>query len=169
MAHQIYFFSLQFLDTFESKAPKINFFKIKKVINPDITVADLNKTSASTMNEHLGIEFLEIGDDYITAKMPVDKRTIQPYGLLHGGASLVLAETLGSIGADSSIDGRKYFTVGLEINANHIRSAKSGFVYGKAMPLHIGRRSHVWEVKIKNEDDQLVCVSRITLAIIEKK
>ena len=121
------------------------------------------------MSEHIGIEFLEIGEGFVTARMPVDKRTIQPYGLLHGGASLALAETLGSVAANISVDHTKYNTVGLEINANHIRSARSGFVYGKAMPLHIGRSTHVWEIKIKNEDDQLICVSRITMAIIEKK
>ena len=125
--------------------------------------------NAGTMGEGIGIEFLEIGDHFVTARMPVDKRTVQPYGILHGGASVALAETLGSVGAHCSIDSSKFASVGLDINANHIRAVKSGFVYGKATPLHIGRTTHVWEINITNEADQLVCISRITMAIIEKK
>jgi len=121
------------------------------------------------MADHLGIEFLELGDDFLSAKMPVDKRTKQPYGILHGGASLVLAETLGSVAASCTIDVDKSMAAGLEINANHLRSVTEGFVYGKARPLHVGKKIHVWEVKIKNEEGDLVCISRITLAIIDRK
>ncbi|MEM1137134.1 MAG: hotdog fold thioesterase [Bacteroidota bacterium] len=121
------------------------------------------------MVTHLGIEFTEIGKDFLCAKMPVDERTKQPLGLLHGGASVVLAETLGSLAATLCIDQEQFIGVGLEINANHIRSMKEGFVYGKATPLHIGRSTHVWQIQIKNEKSELVCTSRITMAIIEKR
>ena len=140
-----------------------------QLISPDITVADLNKMSADTMVDNIGIEFLDIGPDFITAKMPVDKRTIQPYGLLHGGASVALAETLGSVAAHASIDSSKYMAVGLEINANHIKSARSGHVVGIARPIHIGRNTHVWEIRISNEDDALISISRLTVSIIEKR
>lgn len=118
---------------------------------------------------HVGIEITEVGTDYLCGKMPVDQRTHQPMGLLHGGASVVLAETLGSIAATLSVDTKKYFCVGLEINANHIRGVKNGYVYGKATPLHIGRSTHVWQINIRNEDEKLVCTSRITMAIREIK
>lgn len=121
------------------------------------------------MVEHLGIEFTEVSKDSISATMPVDNRTVQPYGILHGGASVALAETLGSVAAHASIDFSKYQSVGLEINANHIRSVKSGKVTGTASPVHIGRSTHVWSIEIKNEEGQLVCTSRITMAIIEKR
>lgn len=114
---------------------------------------------------HVGIEITEVGTDYLCGKMPVDKRTHQPMGLLHGGASVVLAETLGSIAATLAVDPKQYYCVGLDINANHIRSVKSGYVYGKATPLHVGRSTHVWQINISNEDDQLVCSSRITMAV----
>ena len=139
------------------------------MINSDITPEQLQKGSQQSMVDHLGIEFLEVSPTCIKAKMPVDYRTIQPYGLLHGGASVVLAETLGSIAAQMNIDGEKYAAVGLEINANHIRSVRSGSVYGTTAPLHIGKSTHVWEIKITNEDDKLVCVSRLTVSIIEKR
>ena len=139
------------------------------MINTDITVADLNAMSNGTMVENLGIEFTLIEKDRIVATMPVDQRTIQPYGLLHGGASVSLAETLGSVAAHCSIDFSKYQSVGLEINANHIRSARSGYVTGTAKPVHIGRSTHVWAIEIVDESEKLVCTSRITLAIIEKK
>jgi len=125
--------------------------------------------SNGTMVENLGIEFTLIEKDRIVATMPVDQRTIQPYGLLHGGASVSLAETLGSVAAHCSIDFSKYQSVGLEINANHIRSARSGYVTGTAKPVHIGRSTHVWAIEIVDESEKLVCTSRITLAIIEKK
>lgn len=122
-----------------------------------------------SMVEHLGIEFTEIGEDYLKARMPVDNRTKQPFGLLHGGASVSLAETLGSVAAYSVIDPSKYKCVGLEINANHLRSETSGYVYGMAKPVHIGKSTQVWEIKISNEAEKLVCISRITMAVLEKK
>lgn len=122
-----------------------------------------------SMPTHIGIEFTELGDDYLRARMPVDDRTRQPFGILHGGASVALAETLGSVGAGLVIDDTKYRCVGQEINANHIRAIKDGFVTGTARPLHLGRRSHVWEIRIVDEQDRLVCISRITMAIIDQQ
>ena len=121
------------------------------------------------MPGHVGIEITEIGDDYVTARMPVDHRTTQPYGLLHGGASVLLAESLGSVAGTMCVNVAEEAVVGLEINANHIRSVKSGFVYGVAKPLHIGRNTQVWEIKITNEENKLVCASRITLAVVKIK
>ena len=117
------------------------------------------------IGEYIGIEFTEIGDDYLTGKMPVDHRTRQPLGLLHGGASCVLAETLGSVGASLCIDQTKQVAVGLDINANHLRAVRDGYVYGTAKPVHIGRSTQVWEIKIVNESKQLVCISRLTMAV----
>ena len=139
------------------------------MINTDITLADLNAMNKGTMGENLGIEFTQIEADKIVATMPVDERTVQPYGILHGGASVSLAETLGSVAAYCSIDFAKYLPVGLEINANHIRSARSGYVTGTAKPVHIGRSTHVWAIEIVDEAEKLICTSRITMAIIEKK
>ena len=128
----------------------------------------LNMMSQGTINENLGIEFVEIGDDYLVAKMPVDKRTIQPMGLLHGGASVVLAETLGSLASVLLInDISKQAAVGLEINANHLRPATSGYVYGTVKPIKIGRRTHVWQITIHNEENKEVCISRLTTMIVD--
>jgi len=121
-----------------------------------------------TLNGTLGITFVEVGDDFIRATMPVDARTAQPYGLLHGGASVALAETLGSMGATMCVDVNEYQVVGQEINANHVRAARSGLVTGTARPLHLGGRSHVWGIDIVNEAKKLVCVSRITVAVIKR-
>ncbi|MFM7856315.1 MAG: hotdog fold thioesterase [Flammeovirgaceae bacterium] len=121
------------------------------------------------MVTHIGIEFTQIGEDFIEAKMPVDSRTHQPLGLLHGGASVVLAETLGSVAATCCVDRNTQYCVGLEINANHIKSVKTGFVYGVAKPIHIGKKTHVWEIRITNEAKEMVCISRITMAIIDKR
>ncbi len=133
-----------------------------------LTLDALDSFSNNTIADHLGIEFTEIGTDYIAAKMPVDKRTHQPFGLLHGGASVVLAETLGSIASFLCLkDPKKQHAVGLEINANHIRSVKEGFVYGKVTALHVGRSTHIWEIKITNDESKLVCVSRLTVAIVD--
>jgi 1,4-dihydroxy-2-naphthoyl-CoA hydrolase len=121
--------------------------------------------SNNTMVQHLGIEFTEVGDDFLEARMPVDARTLQPFGLLHGGASATLAETLGSIGAYHCIDETKA-CVGLEINANHIRAARSGWVTGRAMPLHLGRTTHVWEIRITDDLGDLTCISRLTMMIL---
>ncbi|MEM6831586.1 MAG: hotdog fold thioesterase [Bacteroidota bacterium] len=139
----------------------------KERIFPDyVQLETLNDMSKGTMVEHVGIEFTAIGDDFIEATMPVDHRTKQPMGLLHGGASVVLAETLGSVAASSVLDLTKQYAVGLEINANHIKSAKNGLVKGKATPVHIGRGTHVWSIEIKNEEGNLVAISRITMAIL---
>lgn len=120
------------------------------------------------MLAHLGITLTEIGADYICGKMPVDERTKQPHGLLHGGASVVLAESLGSIGANYMVDQEKYVCVGLEINANHIRAVKNGYVYGRAQVLHAGNTTQIWEIKITNEENKLVCISRLTMAVLSK-
>ena len=133
-----------------------------------LTLDALHSFSNNTISDHLGIEFTEIGTDYIVAKMPVDKRTHQPFGILHGGASVVLAETLGSIASFLSLkDSKKQHAVGLEINANHIRSVKEGFVYGKVTPIHVGRTTHIWDIKITSEAGKLVCISRLTVAIVD--
>jgi 1,4-dihydroxy-2-naphthoyl-CoA hydrolase len=133
------------------------------------TVADLNATGRGTMMETLGIEFLEIGEDCLTARMPVDHRTIQPAGLLHGGASVTLAETLGSVGATLCVDPSSKRCVGLEINANHVRAVRSGYVYGTARPLHLGSTTQLWEIRIVDEQDRLVCISRLTMAVLNIK
>lgn len=133
----------------------------------DIQLSDFNNLGKNTLGEHLGMEFTEIGPNFLKAKMPVDNRTKQPYGLLHGGASVALAETLGSVGSALIIDTSKLACVGLEINANHVRGVKSGWVTGTATPLHIGATTHVWDIKITDEREKLVCVSRLTVAIIK--
>lgn len=119
-----------------------------------------------TMIEHLGIEVVEIGDDWLKARMPVDHRTVQPQGRLHGGASVALAETAGSIAANLVLDSPDHLAVGLDINANHIRPAKSGYVYGTARPESLGRTTQVWSIRITDEEDRLVCISRLTMAVI---
>ncbi len=129
-------------------------------------LARLNAWSANTMMETLGIRISAVGDDWLQGTMPVDHRTHQPYGLLHGGASVVLAETLGSTAAMLTLDPEKELAVGLEINANHIRGVRSGTVTGIAKALHIGRTTQVWEIRIENEEGALVCISRITMAVI---
>jgi 1,4-dihydroxy-2-naphthoyl-CoA hydrolase len=126
----------------------------------------LNGWSANTMMETLGIRITEIGDDWLRGTMPVDHRTHQPYGLLHGGASVVLAETLGSTAAMLTLDPAQEVAVGLDINANHIRGARSGIVVGTARVVHIGRTTQVWEIRIETETGELVCISRITMAVI---
>lgn len=118
-----------------------------------------------SIDDFLGIEFLEVGDDFITARMPVNERTHQPFGLLHGGASCVLAESLGSVASTLCLDITKQMAVGIEINANHLRSVKTGFVYGTVKPIHVGRTLHVWSIEIVNEEKKLVCVSRLTCAV----
>ena len=129
------------------------------------TVESINNMGDKSMSTHLGIEIVEVGDDFISARMPVNEKTTQPYGILHGGASCVLAETLGSIGGAFCVDMHTQIVVGLEINANHLRPAKSGYVTGTARPIHIGRTTHVWDIKITNEKGDMVCVSRLTLAV----
>jgi 1,4-dihydroxy-2-naphthoyl-CoA hydrolase len=132
------------------------------------TLDQLKERSKHTLAEHLGIEYLEIGDDYLKAKMPVDYRTKQPAGLLHGGASVVLAETFGSIAARLCVNVEKKGIVGIEINANHIRPVTDGWVTGVAKPIHIGNTTQIWEIKIYNEQDKLICISRLTVANIDQ-
>jgi 1,4-dihydroxy-2-naphthoyl-CoA hydrolase len=121
------------------------------------------------MAEHIGIEFTEIGKDFLKARMPVDYRTKQPYGLLHGGASCVLAETIGSLASALVVDHTRFACVGLDINANHVRSAREGWVTGVTTPLHLGANTHVWDIKVYDEINKLICISRLTVAIVPKK
>ena len=129
----------------------------------------INDSIQNTMTSTIGIEITDIGDDFICGKMPVDERTTQPFGLLHGGASAALAETLGSIGGGIKVYSNNETVVGIEINANHLKSVRDGWVYGKATPIRIGKKMQVWNIEITNEDDDLICVSRLTLAVIPKK
>jgi 1,4-dihydroxy-2-naphthoyl-CoA hydrolase len=132
--------------------------------DPDL--ARINGWSANTMMETLGIRITAVGDDWLQGTMPVDHRTHQPYGLLHGGASVVLAETLGSTAAMLTLDPAQEIAVGLDINANHIRGVRSGSVTGTARKLHLGRSTQVWEIRIESEDGALVCISRLTMAVV---
>ncbi len=136
--------------------------------NKMLSLADLRPLGKGTMAEHLGIEWVEVGDNFLKARMPVDHRTIQPYGLMHGGASCTLAETVGSVASAMVIDHSAFFCVGIEINANHIRSARKGFVTGVALPLHLGNSTHVWDIKIYDDEEKLLCVSRLTVAIMKR-
>ena len=137
----------------------------KHQLKPD----DVNSMSRNTMMETLGIRITEIGDDYVRGTLPVDARTHQPYGLLHGGASVALAETLGSFAAMLTLDPAVEAAVGLDINANHVRGVKSGTVTGTARPLHLGRSTQVWEIRIEDAKQKLVCISRLTLAVIPRQ
>ena len=138
---------------------------MKIIINTTMTADAINQLGKNSLAEHLGIRITEVGSDFIEATMPVDHRTHQPFGLLHGGASATLAETLGSIGAYHCIDENKA-CVGLEINANHIRAVRSGWVTGRAMPLHLGRTTHVWEIRITDDLGDLTCIARLTMMIL---
>lgn len=133
--------------------------------NPQ-SAAAMNELSARSLIGDLGIDFVDVGDDHLTARMPVDQRTRQPFGLLHGGASVALAETLSSWAAALTVDPRKAYCVGLEINANHLRPVSSGWVTGVVRPVALGRRTQVWEVRITDEEGRLVCISRCTMAVI---
>ena len=135
-------------------------------IRTPVDIAALNANCRGTMIEHLGIVIIEAGDDWLRGTMPVDARTRQPYGLLHGGASVALAETLGSMAGNLCVDSAKEMVVGLEINANHLRAARDGIVTGTARALHVGRSTQVWEIRIENEAGKPVCVSRLTLAVV---
>jgi 1,4-dihydroxy-2-naphthoyl-CoA hydrolase len=137
--------------------------------NKEITLDALRQQGHIPMGELLGIEWTGIGENFLQARMPVDHRTHQPYGLLHGGASCVLAESIGSMASAMVIDHAKFFCVGLEINANHLRGVREGFVTGTATPLHLGASTHVWDIRIKDEKDKLVCVSRLTVAVMKRK
>lgn len=141
----------------------------KRIWRSDVTLEYLRNRARNTLSSHLGIEITELGPDYLRATMPVDTRTCQPMGILHGGASVVLAETLGSFGANQVIDIQQFACVGQEINANHLRPVPAGeSVTGTARAFHIGARSHVWGIEIVNARGQLVCVSRITMAVIRR-
>ena len=134
-----------------------------------ISIDDLSGIFANTMAETLKMEWVEIGSDFLKLSMPVNNSTRQPYGFLHGGASCALAETIGSAGSALVIDREKYYCVGLEINANHLRSVKEGKVVATAKPLHLGKSTHVWDIKIHAENEKLICVSRLTVAILPIK
>ncbi|WP_454785937.1 hotdog fold thioesterase [Legionella sp. WA2024007413] len=134
----------------------------------EITLDALNRFGKNTMSEFLGIEFIEIGDDFLKATMPVNARTRQPIGILHGGANVALSETVASTAANAVIDVNQFFCVGLEINANHIRSVKEGIVTAITSPFHLGRSTQVWDVKIFNEEGKLTCISRMTASLINR-
>lgn len=139
------------------------------IFKAGITLDHLNQFATNTLAENLGIRFTRIGEDFIEATMPVDRRTHQPMGLLHGGASVALAETLGSVAATLCVDDSKQFCVGLEINANHLKGIREGEVTGVARPIHIGKKTQVWEIRISNSESELICISRITIAVLDKK
>lgn len=133
---------------------------------PEISLEALNQRCTNTMSDWLGIKFCELGDDYLLASMPVDHRTIQPLGAVNGGAFCALAETVGSMAANLCLDRQKFVALGLDINANHVRSAGKGHVWGKAKPFHIGKTTQVWEIQITDDDGKLCCISRLTLSVI---
>lgn len=138
------------------------------MFDPNTDLDLLNRVHQNTMISHLGIEVTAIGEDFITARMPVADHTKQPMGLLHGGASVALAESLGSMASALLLDLTRFAPVGLEINANHIRSVTDGYVYGTVRPLHVGQRTHVWEIRIADEQGRLVCVSRLTVMVVPR-
>lgn len=137
--------------------------------NKSITLTDIKDFGKDTMASYLDMRWVEVGDDFLKLSMPVNEKTRQPYGILHGGASCALAETVGSFASALVIDIKKNICVGLEINANHIRSAKDGIVTAHCTPLHLGRSTHVWDIKIYDEEGKLICVSRLTVAILPKR
>lgn len=132
----------------------------------DFDLTTLPFAHVDSLVKHLGIEFTEAGEGYLIARMPVDARTHQPFGILHGGASVVLAESLGSVASTILLNPATQRAVGLEINANHLRAVRAGWVYGRCEPIHLGRTTHVWDIRITDEADRLVCISRLTIAII---
>lgn len=137
-------------------------------ISPDLDA--LNASNKNTLNESMGVAFTEIGDDYLKASMPVDKRTVQPMGLLHGGANVALAETLGSVASLLCLeDPSKQAPVGVEINANHLRPVTKGYVTGTVKPVRVGRLLHIWNIEIHDEEGRLSCVSRITVAVVDRR
>jgi 1,4-dihydroxy-2-naphthoyl-CoA hydrolase len=135
----------------------------------DWDIEKLNQFGVNTMNELIGIRFTEVGENFLKATMPVDNRTRQAYGLMHGGASVTLAETIGSVASIMVVDHEQYYCVGVEINANHLRSVKEGMVTATAIPLHLGLSSHVWEIRIHDKNEKLVCASRLTVYVKRKK
>jgi 1,4-dihydroxy-2-naphthoyl-CoA hydrolase len=135
--------------------------------NRDVDLESVRKLEQGNILEHLEIEVVEIGDDFVRGKMPVDHRTHQPLGILHGGASVVLAESLGSIASNLVVDSTKQYAVGMEVNANHLRPVSNGYVHGTAKAVHIGRKSHVWSIEITNDEGKMVCMSRLTMMVVE--
>ncbi len=139
-----------------------------KIWKYDLTLDLLQARGKNTMIDYLGIEFVEIGDDFLVARMPVDHRTLQPAGIMHGGASCVLAESVGSTAANCCVDQSTQYCVGLDINTNHIRSIREGFVLGTAKAYHLGRSTQVWSIEITNENRQLISINRLTMAVLSK-
>lgn len=140
-----------------------------KIWQTEISLEHVNDRAKNTMSSYLGIEFIDIGDQYLTARMPIDHRTKQPLGIMHGGASCVLAETVGSTAAQYCIDFSKFYCVGLDINTNHIRAIKEGDVIAIAKPFHLGKSTQVWSIEIKDKTDQLVSINRLTMAVLARK
>lgn len=159
---QLPFIILSELSTFIESYESIQLM----IFRAPVDLETLNTLNRNSLAGQLGIEFIEAGDDFLTARMPVDERTKQPFGILHGGASAALAETVGSVAATLCTDMTQQTVVGLDINANHVKPVRSGFVYGTARPVHLGRRTHVWEIKITDEAKNLACISRLTVMII---
>jgi 1,4-dihydroxy-2-naphthoyl-CoA hydrolase len=137
--------------------------------NPSLSPEDINALNPGTLGEHIGLECIEVGDDYLVGTLPVDHRTVQPYGLLHGGASCVLAETLGSVASAMVVDHSRYLALGIEINANHLRTIRKGMAIGTCKPLQLGKTLHVWEIRICDDRNRLCCVSRLTVMVKERK
>ncbi len=141
---------------------------MENIWKQNFTIKDLNDFAKNSIVGYLGIAFTEKGSGFLKGTMPVDKKTIQPHGILHGGASVVLAETLGSAASSMAVD-NQHFTVGMEVNANHLKSVTKGIVTGTAKPVHLGNTTQVWDIIIKNEKDQLICISRLTMAVLKTK
>lgn len=142
---------------------------MEQKMSPQATLEALRARNQNTMSDFLGIEFTEVGEDYLCGKMPVTERSIQPLGILHGGANVVFAETLGSVAANFVVDREKYYCVGLEVNANHLRPVPLGqWIYGKAQAVHLGKKTQVWEIRITNQEGKLTCISRLTMAVVER-
>lgn len=139
-----------------------------RIWHREYTLDELNRNGADTLTRHIGIEIIEIGADFLRGTMPVDERTKQPAGILHGGSSVALAETLGSMAANMCVDRDTTLCVGLDINANHVRAARDGVVTGTARPLHLGGGTQVWEIRIENAGGKLVCISRLTMAVLDR-
>ena len=138
-------------------------------MNKDKLLEKMSNLNQNTMATAIGLELTDIGNDYVCGKIPVDSRTIQPFGFLHGGASVALAETLGSLAGQMQVDPEKEIVLGIEINANHIKSINEGWVYGKASPIKIGKNIQAWEIQITDEEKKMVCISRLTLAVLKKR
>ena len=138
-------------------------------MNKEKLLEEMSNLNQNTMATAIGLELTDIGNDYVCGKIPVDSRTIQPFGFLHGGASVALAETIGSLAGQMQVDPEREIVLGIEINANHIKSVKEGWVYGKASPIKIGKKIQVWEIQITDVEKKMVCISRLTLAVLKKR